>query len=366
MSPFDPYSLAGRALRNRFVVAPMTTSQSGADGAPSDADARWLGRLCDDGYGLVITCAAAVSKTSIAFHRQLSFGDEALVPALTSLTAQLRRPNQLLVAQLCHGGSRAIPSLTGRPAASASRYELPIDGFVPPLELTTREIEGIIDDFATAAERAARAGFDGVEVHGANGYLQTQFTSTMTNRRTDAWGGSLENRGRFARECVRAIRARVPRNFVVGYRMSFEGFGPETGLDLDENVQLLRWLADDGISWGHLSHFQVAARTQKYPDRFLVSYVREGVGAGVPLISAGSVHSRADAEQALALGADLVSVARAAIGNDRVPERLAQGEALAWTPFPRQRLKALAVSDAFIDYMTHTTPVNSLNIVAAE
>ncbi|MFZ5446435.1 MAG: NADH:flavin oxidoreductase [Myxococcota bacterium] len=366
MSPFAPYTLAGRTLRNRFVVAPMTTSQSHVDGAPSEAEARWLGRLCDDGYGLVITCAAAVSKTSIAFHRQLSFGEDALVPALTALAARLRRPNQALIAQLCHGGSRTIPSLTGLPAASASRYELPIEGFVPPLELTTRQIEGIIDDFASAAVRAARAGFDGVELHGANGYLQTQFTSTMTNRRTDAWGGSLENRARFSRECVRAIRARVPSDFLVGYRVSLEGFGLETGLDLDENVRLLQWLAEDGISWAHLSHFEAAARARKYPERFLVSYVREGVGAELPLISAGSVRSRADAERALELGADLVAVARAAIGNDQVPARLERDEALVWTPFARQRLRALAVSEAFIDYMTNTSPVNSLNIVAGE
>lgn len=365
-NPFESFTLNGRTLRNRLAVAPITTTQSEVDGAPSAADLRWLGRLCDDGYGLVITCAAAVSKTSIAFPRQLTFGDEALLPKLTQLAAQLRRPDQLLVAQLCHGGSRTIPALTGRPAASASRYELPLPGFVPPLELTSVEIEGIIDDFATAADRAARAGFDGIEVHGANGYLQTQFTSTMTNRRTDGWGGGLEARARFARECVRAIRAKVPRDFIVGYRISLEGFGPETGLDLDENVQLLRWLAEDGISWAHLSHFEAAARAQKYPDRFLLSFVRAHVGDALPLISAGSVRSRADVERALELGADLVALARGAIGNDQAPARLERGEPLAWTPFSREHLRACAVSEALIDYMADTQPVASLKIVAAD
>ena len=363
-SPFESCTLAGRPLQNRLVVAPMTTSQSHDDGSPSDDDARWLGRLCDDGYGVVITCAAAVSKTSIAFHRQLSFGDDALVPSLRALAEALRRPGQLLIAQLCHGGSRALPSLTGQPAYSASRYELPLEGFVPPLDLSTRQIEGIIEDFAAAAERAARAGFDGVELHGANGYLQTQFTSTMTNRRTDAWGGSLENRGRFARECVRTIRARVPRDFIVGYRMTFEGSGYETGLDLDENVQLLGWLAEDGVSWGHISHFDVAARSVKYPEQVLLPYIRARVDAALPLIAAGGVRSREGAALALALGADLVAVGRAAIGNEAVPARLARGEALEWTPFARERLRILGVSDAFVRYMTETFPVSTLDIVA--
>lgn len=362
-SPFSPFTLAGHSLGNRLVVAPMTTSQSHTSGAPSEDEARWLSRLADDGYGVLITCAAAISKTSIAFHRQLSFGDEALLPELKTLAARLRRPGQLLIAQLCHGGSRAIPSLTGQPAYSASRYELPVEGFVPPLELSTRQIETIIDDFAMAAERAHRAGFDGVELHGANGYLQTQFTSTMTNQRTDAWGGSLENRGRFARECVRAIRAKVPASFVVGYRMTFEGMGLETGLDLDENVQLLQWLAEDGISWGHVSHFEFSARSQKHPTEPLLPYVRARVGAALPLIAVGGVRSQGDVEQAVSLGADLVAFSRAAIGNDRVPERLARGEALEWTPYSRERLRALAVSDAFMHYMSDTFPVSTLGIV---
>ncbi|MBL8938686.1 MAG: NADH:flavin oxidoreductase [Archangium sp.] len=357
--------MAGRPLSNRLVVAPMTTSQSHADGSPSEADERWLGRLADDGYGVVITCAAAVSRTSIAFQRQLSFGDDALVPALSRLATTLRRPGQLLIAQLCHGGSRAIPSLTGQPAYSASRYELSVPGFVPPLELSSNQIEGIIDDFASAAARASAAGFDGIEVHGANGYLQTQFTSTMTNTRTDAWGGSLENRGRFARECVRAIRAKVPKDFVVGYRMSFEGFGLETGLDLDENVQLMQWLVEDGISWGHLSAFEFGALTRKYPTERLLPYVRSRVARDLPLIVAGGLKSRGDVEQALELGADLCSFARAAIGNAQLPARLARGDALAWTPFARARLRDLAVSDAFASYMTDTFPVSSMNIVGA-
>ncbi|MFO0660628.1 MAG: NADH:flavin oxidoreductase [Polyangiaceae bacterium] len=365
-TPFDPIRIGDVRVKNRLAVAPMTTSQSHTDGSPSEDEARWLERLADDEYGIVITCAAAISKTSIAFHRQLSLGQDVFLPALEQLANRIKRSGQLAIVQLCHGGSRAIPELTGQPAYSASPYELDLPGFVSPLEMSTKQIEEIVTDFATAAARAARAGFDGIEIHGANGYLQTQFSSTMTNRRSDMWGGTLENRARFARECVRAIRANVPKDFVVGYRISFEGFGLETGLDLDENVQILRWLAEDGISWGHISHFDYTATSKKYPNRVLLSYVRERTDQAVPIIAVGGVKSRADAEQAMALGADIVAFARAAIGNARVPAKLAADEALSWTPFSREQLKQAAVSNAFQRYMTETFPVSTMNIVAAD
>ena len=363
---FSEVRLGAARLRNRLAVAPMTTSQSNPDGSPSEAEARWLERLVDDGYGMVLTCASAISRSSIAFANQLSFGDDAFLPALTALATRLARPGTLVTAQLCHGGSRAIPALAGQPARSASRYELPIPGFVPPLELSTAQIERIIEEFAAAASRAARAGFGGIELHGANGYLFTQFTSTMTNLRSDAWGGSLENRARFSREVVRAVRARVPEGFVVGYRMSFENFGLEKGLDIDENVQVMRWLAEDGIDYGHVSALDLAARSVKYPDRIALAYIRAGGDRALPLMCAGSVRSRTEAERALELGADLVAIGRAAIGNARVPEKLASGVDLVPTPFGRSHLAALAVSRDFIGYMTTAVPVSSLNIVAAE
>ncbi len=170
MSPFfSPRRLGGLELRNGLAVAPMTTTQSHSDGSASEAEVRWLERLAGDGYGLVITCAAAISRTSIAFPRQLSFGDDAFLPGLGALARRATRPGMALVAQLCHGGSRALPELTGQPAHSASRFELTLPGFVPPLELSAAQLQTIIEDFASAAGRAARAGFQGVELHGANG-----------------------------------------------------------------------------------------------------------------------------------------------------------------------------------------------------
>lgn len=362
---FSPARLGGATLENRLAVAPMTTTQSHADGSVSDAEAAWLERLAADGYGMVITCAAAISRTSIAFPNQMSLGDDRLLPGLRALAARMKRHPSLAVVQLCHGGSRAIPSLTGVEAHSASRYDLPgVPGFVPPRALSIAQIEEIIEDFAGAAARAAEAGFGGVELHGANGYLFTQFISRMTNQRGDAYGGSLENRARFAREVVRACRRRVPGGFVLGFRMSFEGAGLETGLDLDENIRIMDWLAEDGIDYGHISHLDLGARSVKYPADVALTRIRAGVDRRLPLIAAGGVMSRADAERALDLGADLVAVGRAALGNTRLPARLAAGEPLARTPYDRDQLRALGVSYDLLRYLTTAGPLSSLRIVA--
>ena len=362
---FSPIRLGGATIDNRLAVAPMTTTQSHADGSVSDAEAAWLERVAADGYGVVITCAAAISRTSIAFPNQMSLGDDAFLPGLRALAARMKRHPALAVVQLCHGGSRAIPSLTGVDAHSASRYELPgVPGFVPPRELSIAQIEAIVEDFAAAAARAAKAGFGGVELHGANGYLFTQFVSRMTNRRGDAYGGSLENRARFAREVVRACRRRVPAGFVLGFRMSFENAGLESGLDLDENIRIMGWLAEDGIDYGHVSHLDLTAPSVKYPADVALTRIRAGLDRRLPLVAAGGVVSRADADRALTLGADIVAVGRAAIGNDRVPARLAAGEPLVRTPFDSERLGMLGVSDDFQRYITTAGPLASLRIVA--
>lgn len=360
---FSSLRLGSATLTNRLAVAPMTTTQSHADGSVSEAEARWLERLASDDYGLVITCAAAISKSSIAFPHQLSFGDDALLPGLAALGARLAKHRSLSVVQLCHGGSRALPALAGQEAHSASAYHLDLPGFVPPKALSEAQLQGIIEDFAAACARVAKAGFGGVEFHGANGYLFTQFLSTMTNLRTDAWGGSLERRARLAREVVRAARQRVPKGFVLGFRLSFENGGPETGLDIDENVQVLNWLAEDGVDYGHISHLVVDAKSVKYPAQVALSYLRAHVDRALPLVAAGSVTTRAQADRALELGADVVAIGRAAIGNPGLPGRFARGEALTPTPYDAEQLRALGVSDAFITYLKTAIPVSRLNIV---
>ncbi len=234
---------------------------------------------------------------------------------------------------------------------SASPYAQPLPGWVPPRAMTRDEIGAVVDDFAAAAARAQRAGFDGVEIHAANGYLLTQFLSTESNRRDDVYGGDVVGRARFVREVVRAVRARVPADFLVGVRVSAERAGHLGGLDIDDTVRTLRWLVDDGIDYAHLSLWQRGTLSLKHPGRTVLGHVAAGVPPSLPLIAAGGVGSRADADAVVAAGAAVVAVGRAAIGNAGIPQKFASSTPLLAQPFARASLLG-RVDEQFMAYLT--------------
>jgi 2,4-dienoyl-CoA reductase-like NADH-dependent reductase (Old Yellow Enzyme family) len=354
----------GKISKNRLAVAPMTTQQSNDDGSLSKAEADWLMRLSEDGYGMVISCAASISDTATAFYRQLSLAHDKFIPDLAILANSMKQKGSLNLLQLCHAGSRAIEALTREKPHSASSYTLPAPKFEPPLALTLTQIHQIVEDFANACSRAEKAGFDGVELHGANGYLFTQFISKMSNLRTDEYGGSLENRAKFSREVVKACRKKVSDNFIIGFRLSFEGMGMETGLDIDENIQIANWLAEDGINYIHSSQMNFAAKTPKYPNLTTIEYLRTHILPQLPLVIPGSITRIEDAEKALELGADIVAIGRAAIGNKNVPTYFKNRENLpAQTPFLESHLQEIGISASFIDYVKNAPPLRSLQIV---
>ena len=363
---FSPIVLKkNKILKNRLTIAPMTTQQSNADGSISKAETDWLTRLSEDGYGMIISCATSISDTATAFYNQLSLAQDAFIPQLKIVADTMKKNGSLNIIQLCHAGSRAIEKLTGEKPHSASSYQLPmISGFEPPLELSINQIRQITEDFSNACFRAEKAGFDGVELHGANGYLFTQFISTMTNLRTDRYGGNLENRARFAREVVQSCRNKVSENFILGFRLSFEGAGIETGLDIDENIQIANWLAEDGIDYIHSSQMFYASKTSKYPETTTIEYLRNHITKQLPLIIAGSITSIEDARKAIKMGADIIAVGRAAIGNKNLPEYFQNGQILPYqTPFTTNHLRDIGISEAFIDYVKNAPPLKSLNII---
>lgn len=357
---FSSIKLNGVELKNRLAVAPMTTSQSNPDGSLSAEEEAWLKRLAQDGYGMVITCATTISDNATAFPNQLSFAKDEFVPQLSALAKQMKSYNSVNIVQLCHAGSRAINT----EAYSASSYEMPeIPGFVPPKTLSEKQINQIIADFAETSQRAEKAGFDGIELHGANGYLFTQFISTMTNLREDSYGGSLENRAKFSRQVVQACRKAVSPGFIIGFRMSFENSGLEKGLDIDENIQISNWLAEDGADYIHISSLDFQSKSIKYPDENALQYIRSGITSNIALIGVGGITSLAEAEQVMEYGADLVAIGRASIGNKNLPKVFASGKNLPATmPFEENYLSDLGISRDFMNYFKKM-PVVMLNIL---
>jgi 2,4-dienoyl-CoA reductase-like NADH-dependent reductase (Old Yellow Enzyme family) len=349
---FEPYTFprTGHFVANRAVLAAMTNKQSHTDGSLGDDELAWL--EARTAFGIVTTCAAHVARDGQGWDRELGVFADDLLPGLTRLADALRSAGTLGLVQIFHGGVRAPSRLTGEQPFSASAFELDSPNFETPRAATEEDINRTIAAFAAAGRRCALAGFDGVEIHGAHGYLITQFMGTVTNTRTDEWGGSLANRARLVRSILAAVRAAVPAKFLVGVRLSPEV--PEQGVTLDEALHVARWLAEDGVDFLHVSNWDSFKPPVAHPEsqKPLTTWFREAVGPDVPVIATGSVWTPEQADEVLRHGADLVGLARAAIGNANWPVNAAtHGWKPERPPYTPEHLRANALSEQMIDTM---------------
>lgn len=352
MSFLEPIDIAGKRARNRIALAAMTNRQSGDDGVLGADEKAWLVSRARGGFGIVATCGAYVSSDGRGFDGQLGIADDRHAAGLAELAPAIRAEGALAIAQIFHAGVRAPSRLTGARPWSASEFSLEVKSFERPRAATGADIDGAIDAFAAAARRAAQAGFDGVEIHGAHGYLLTQFLGTVTNTRTDEWGGSLENRARLIRRVAGACAEATPDDFIVGVRVSPEV--ADQGVDLDDSLTVARWLVDDGVDFLHVSNWDSFKRPEKYPDvdRPLTRWFRDAVGERAVIIATGAVWTADQAEAVIDHGADIVGLGRAAIFNPRWPIDAA---ASSWEPVrPPQSPEVLAsagIGPAFVEYL---------------
>ena len=350
---FEPLTFRGGAVApNRVFLAAMTNGQSLPDGRLSDDELAFLARRADGGFGVVTTCASHVSQDGKGWAGELGCHDDAMIPGLARLASRIQETGALGLVQIFHGGVRAPSSVSGSRPWSASEWHEDTPGFEAPRAASEDDLARVIDQFGAAAERVARAGFAGVEIHGAHGYLLSQFLSRTMNTRGDRWGGSIENRARLIRSVTEAVRAAAPPPFVVGVRLSPEDFGQARGLDLDESVQVAQWLAETGIDFLHLSLWRAHEMTKKRPERHAIEIFREAVPRDVKIVVAGGLWTRADADAMLARGADAIAIARAAICNDDWPKRVVDPR---WEPkrppISAQELGERALSPVFVQYM---------------
>lgn len=342
----DPLTLrTGLTIPDRVGMAPLTNTQSHSDGTLSDDEFKWLVRRARGGFRWISTCAAYVSDEGKAWDGQLGVATDAHLPGLTRLATALREAGAVSVVQLHHGGKKAEQA-----PRKLSTIDDDSDG---TRGATQADIERVIADFVAAAERAERAGFDGVEIHGANGYLITQFLAPLDNPRTDAYGGDLAGRARFAREVTRAVRAAVSPSFVVGIRLSPVDSWSQRGLVLSDTLQVVQWLAQDGLDFVHLSMGDASGTDPAAPDGPpIVRQVRDVLPSDVALLSVGGVWSREDAQRALDAGADMAILGRAVIGNPDWAERSKDPSwQAARPPWTEQHLRDADVGEALIRYI---------------
>jgi 2,4-dienoyl-CoA reductase-like NADH-dependent reductase (Old Yellow Enzyme family) len=342
----------GSTSPNRIALAPMTNRQSLADGTLGDDELRWLERRAEGGFGLMETCAAYVALDGKAWGGELGVDREEDLPGLTRLAKACKKAGGLAVTQLFHGGVRADAALTGETPWSASTWHEETPGFVDPRAGSIADIERVIRQFTAAAVLSQRAGFDGVELHGAHGYLISQFLSRTMNPRTDGWGGDLPSRARLVREVTREVRRACGPGFLLGVRLSLEDFGNAKGMDLDDNLQVAAWLCEDGVDFIHVSLWDISRMTAKRPAEHAIDLTRAAIPKDVAVIAAGKIWTRADAETAMQRGADLVALGRSAILNPDWP-RLSKepGWDLTRPPMSRAALMERAVSPEFATYL---------------
>jgi 2,4-dienoyl-CoA reductase-like NADH-dependent reductase (Old Yellow Enzyme family) len=330
---FSPWQLGPLALPNRIVVAPMC-QYSAVEGSASDWHLVHLGQLAMSGAGLLVLEATAVSPEGRISPTDLGLYSEANEAALARVLAVLRGlPPVALAIQLGHAGRKASsrapwdggqqirpdePSGWQAVAPSALPHG---NGEVAPTALDAAGLAKVRDDFAASARRAARLGFDGIEVHAAHGYLLHQFLSPLSNQREDAYGGSLDNRMRFPLEVFDAVRAAFPAGKPVWARLSATDWVPG-GWDLDSSVALAQALKARGAAAVHVSSGGVSP-LQKIPlaPGYQVDFAqRIKAEVGLPTIAVGLITEAAQAEAIVASGqADAVALARAMLYDPRWP-----------------------------------------------
>ncbi|GAA3971257.1 FAD-dependent oxidoreductase [Thermobifida alba] len=319
---FTPLEVAGVHLRNRIVMAPMGTGLE-RDGHITDAVVAYYRRRAAGGVGAVTVEALLVDPATRGPEPHIH--SRAYLPGLARLAEAIRAEGAAAGAQLMHPGRQV---LTGRRVGPSP---VPLNSVSPvPDALSTTEIAEIVDYFAEGAALAQEAGFDYVEVHGAHGYLVSDFLSPLANQRDDAYGGSLANRARFAREVARAIRARCP-DLPLFYRLSGEEALPG-GTTVDDAVTVARWLEEDGVACLSISSGTWKSLHTTIPPMWvprgqlvpLAARVRQAVS--VPVISVGRLHDPASARRALREGAaDLVAIGRGLIADPDWANKVAAG-----------------------------------------
>lgn len=342
----------GHTLPNRLVLAPMTNQQSNADGTPSDDDFAWLVARAEGEFGLLQTAAAYVDPAGQVWPGQLGVSSDEHLPGLERLAAAISAAGARSSVQLHHGGVRAEGTLSGQEVVGPWD-----DAQTGARSMTTGEVQQAVEDFASAAARAEKAGFDGIEVHGGHGYLVGQFLDASNNLRADGYGSDSTGRARFVKEVVHSIRESTGTDFHVGLRLSVE----RHGLVLADMVQLVGELFASGdIDILDLSLWDVAKLPANAPEgeRTLLEHFLDLPRHGTALGVAGHLASAAAIQQVLDQGADLAYVGKGAIADHAFARRaIADADYRAPSfPLTRDHLRAEKLAEPFVTYFATNWP----------
>ena len=329
MKIWEPFEIGGVKIKNRIVMPPMSTRLSNTDGSVTNRLIVYYKARARGGAGLIIIEYAYIddvaSKAAIC---QLGVHSDELIPGLNELVETLHDYDTKVFLQICHGGGQSPSSLIKRtPVAPSS---IPSKSGEIPNELTAQEIDDILKAFGDAALRAKRASFDGVEIHGAHGYLINQFLSPLYNKRKDAYGPDFTSRTRFPLEVVGLIEKQVGSSFPIGFRLNVKDFIPG-GIEEEETFEFIKMLEKTGVSYIHasagtyLSHQYMISPT--YIERGHLEALAKRCKAKVkiPIIAVGGINHEVGARILQNKSADLVAMGRALIADPELPAKFQAG-----------------------------------------
>ncbi len=337
----------GLSMKNRFMLAPLTNTQSYENGTLSDDELNWLSMRAMGGFGITMSCASHVQAIGKGFPGQLGiFGDEH-IEGLKRLTDEIKSHGSLAVAQLHHAGMRSPVDIIGEQPVCPSAEEE-----TNSRALTKDEVKRLRDDFIKAGVRAKKAGYEGVEIHGAHGYILCQFLSSDINKREDEYGGTLENRSRIIFELIDGIRSECGSEFLLGVRLSPERFG----IKLGETKELCKKLIDtnkiDFLDMSLWDSFKEPVE-EDHKGKNLLEHFTELDFKDVCLTVAGNIRTGVNVQKVLNNEVDFVTVGRAAILHHDFPQRVIKNSDFEpiELPAPKSHLIEEGLSEKFIKYM---------------
>jgi 2,4-dienoyl-CoA reductase-like NADH-dependent reductase (Old Yellow Enzyme family) len=338
----------GKKMKNRFMLAPLTNSQSHEDGTLSDDEFHWLTMRAKGQFGITMTCASHVQANGKGFPGQLGIFDDKHIEGHTRLCKEIASHGSLSVIQLHHAGMRTPSNLIeGQPVCPSANEDKGARA------LTLEEVKTLRDDFITAAVRAKKSGYDGVEIHGAHGYILGQFISQKLNKRDDEYGGTLENRSRILFEIVNGVRETCGKEFLLGVRLSPERFG----MQLNEMKIICQQLVDGGkIDFLDVSLWDCL----KYPEEeehkgeTLLEHFASLDYKDVQFTVAGKIRSAKDVSNIIDSKVDFVTIGRSAILHHDFPQKVMDNPAFEpiETPVTKDHLRGEGLGEKFVEYMS--------------
>ena len=341
----------GISMKNPFMLAPLTNTQSFEDGCLSDDEFNWLVMRSKGEFGMTMSCASHVQEIGKGFPGQLGIFDDIHIDGLKRLTEKIKSYNSLAVAQLHHAGMRSPEDIIGEKPVCPSA-----DDETNSRALSLDEVKQLRDDFISAAVRANKSGYDGVEIHGAHGYILCQFLSSSINKREDEYGGSLENRSRIIFEIIDGIRNECGKSFLLGARLSPERFG----MDLEEIKVVCKQLIDakkvdflDISLWDSFKYPAGEKDNDNSNKKTLLEHFTELDFKDVMLTVAGNIRTGQDVQKVINCGVNFVAIGRAAIVNHDFPKLIIDNPKFEPVNLPvsKDHLRKEGVSEKFIDYL---------------